>query len=70
MVRPKFQNREPPPRDVLLVKQVFVRHDKKVEFGPLRCREEVAVADAAPPHLLSGRHFMVSECVKAGSGSP
>jgi hypothetical protein len=46
---------------VLLVAHIFVSCNKHIETGPLRLRQQVAVAQPAPTPILGFNNYMVGQ---------
>ena len=63
VVRPEFENRNAPGREVLLTAEVLVRHNEQDESGLFRGVEQLAVAEAPPPHALGRGDFVVGQRV-------
>src|SRR5438445_5730986 len=57
MVRPQFQNRQPPARKVLLMAQILVANDEQMETRGFSFAEEVAAFQFAPAHLHRRMNF-------------
>ena len=61
MARRKLDQRDFPPGEVLLVRDVTVGRDHRVEPRRFRRGQQVAVGQRFPPHLAGGFDVMAGE---------
>lgn len=65
MIRPKLHDCDDPSGEVLLIAEVLVSGDQKIETFSLGAIEQISVLKAAPAHFDNRSNFVRSECVSA-----
>ena len=63
MIGPEFEDGELAALQILLITEILVCNDEKLEAVLLRPLKKFAVADAAPALLLSGGNVVADQCV-------
>ena len=58
VIRPKFENRQAPFREVLLVTDVLIADDEQIEPCCLSFTNQVAILELPPAHLHRSVNFM------------
>ena len=62
MIRPEFQNRQPPVRKVLLITQILVADDEQIKTGQFGLPQQSAVFKFSPSHFHRRVNVMPRQC--------
>src|SRR5260221_1931920 len=63
MIRPQFENRQPPARWVLLMAEILVANNEKIKPSGLSFTEQVTIFQVTPTHFQGRMHLMTLQCL-------